>query len=100
MKALQRIAKKGLTASSKCTLSRPPPPSVFSRPALTRSHFSIRGGHAVVVSFPRQRRYRTLLKPYDVEQAAQAESPSFSPVATPQHPRPPRKPKVKKLFVL
>jgi len=41
-----------------------------------------------------------LLKPYDVEQAAQAESPSFSTVVTPKHPRPPRKPKVKKLFVL
>jgi len=41
-----------------------------------------------------------LLKPYDVEQAAQAESPSFSPVVTPKDPRAPRKPKVKKLFVL
>jgi PhoH-like ATPase len=41
-----------------------------------------------------------LLKPYDVEQAAQAESSSFSPVVTPKHPRAPRKPKVKKLFVL
>ena len=41
-----------------------------------------------------------MLKPYDVEQAAQAESSSFSPVVTPKHPRAPRKPKVKKLFVL
>jgi PhoH-like ATPase len=41
-----------------------------------------------------------LLKPYDVEQAAPAESYSFSPVVTPKHPRAPRKPKVKKLFVL
>jgi PhoH-like ATPase len=41
-----------------------------------------------------------LLKPYDVEQAAQAESSSFSPVVTPKHPRAPRQPKVKKLFVL
>ncbi|HKC30678.1 MAG TPA: PhoH family protein, partial [Burkholderiales bacterium] len=41
-----------------------------------------------------------LLKPYDVEQAAPAESSSFSPVVTPKHPRAPRKPKVKKLFVL
>jgi len=41
-----------------------------------------------------------LLKPYDVEQAAQAESSSFSPVVTAKDPRAPRKPKVKKLFVL
>jgi PhoH-like ATPase len=41
-----------------------------------------------------------LLKPYDVEQAAQAESSSFSPVVSPKHPRPPRQPKVRKLFVL
>ncbi len=41
-----------------------------------------------------------MLKPYDVEQAAPAESSSFSPVVTPKHPRAPRKPKVKKLFVL
>jgi len=41
-----------------------------------------------------------LLKPYDVEQAAQAESSSFFPVVTAKDPRAPRKPKVKKLFVL
>ncbi|TMI22176.1 MAG: PhoH family protein [Betaproteobacteria bacterium] len=41
-----------------------------------------------------------MLKPYDVEQAAQAESSSFSPVVTAKDPRAPRKPKVKKLFVL
>ncbi len=41
-----------------------------------------------------------MLKPYDVEQAAQAESSSVSPVVNPKHPRAPRKPKVKKLFVL
>ena len=41
-----------------------------------------------------------MLKPYDVEQAAPAESSSFSPVVTAKHPRAPRKPKVKKLFVL
>jgi PhoH-like ATPase len=40
-----------------------------------------------------------LLKPYDVEQpAVDAESPSFSPAV--KSPRLPRKPKVKKLFVL
>jgi PhoH-like ATPase len=40
-----------------------------------------------------------LLKPYDVEQSAvDAEAPSFSPAV--KIPRPPRKPKVKKLFVL
>ncbi len=41
-----------------------------------------------------------MLKPYDVEQAAQAESSSFFPVVTAKDPRAPRKPKVKKLFVL
>ena len=41
-----------------------------------------------------------MLKPYDVEQAAQAELSSLSPVVTPKQPRAPRKPKVKKLFVL
>ena len=41
-----------------------------------------------------------MLKPYDVEQAAQAESSSLSPVVTPKQPRAPRQPKVKKLFVL
>jgi len=41
-----------------------------------------------------------LLKPYDVEQAAQAELSSLSPVVTPKQPRAPRQPKVKKLFVL
>ena len=41
-----------------------------------------------------------MLKPYDVEQAAQAESSSFSPAVTAKDPRAPRKPKVKKLFVL
>jgi len=39
-----------------------------------------------------------LLKPYDVEQPAVAESSSFSPAV--KSPRSPRKPKVKKLFVL
>ncbi len=40
-----------------------------------------------------------MLKPYDVEQSAvDAEAPSFSPAV--KTPRPPRKPKVKKLFVL
>ncbi len=37
-----------------------------------------------------------MLKPYDVEQAADAPSPAVMP----KQPRPPRKPKVKKLFVL
>ena len=41
-----------------------------------------------------------MLKPYDVEQAAQAESPSLPPVVSSKQPRAPRKPKVKKLFVL
>jgi len=45
-----------------------------------------------------------LLKPYDVEQDLAVDSPAAAPCAalTPavKHPRPPRKPKVKKLFVL
>jgi len=46
-----------------------------------------------------------LLKPYEVEQSAAVESPavespSHSPAVMPKRPRPPRKPKVRKLFVL
>ena len=41
-----------------------------------------------------------MLKPYDVEQAAQVESQKFSSAVSPKRQRTPRKPKVKKLFVL
>ena len=43
-----------------------------------------------------------MLKPYDVEQDLAVDSPSAAPSAAPavKRPRPPRKPKVKKLFVL
>ena len=41
-----------------------------------------------------------MLKPYDVEQAAAESSSLVSPVVTQKQPRPARKPKMKKLFVL